>query len=77
MYCCKECAYQCKKEVTLKKQINSKHTKLKCKVSDPDFETLIEMLKHVAEKHESNNDERNKQKEEIKQGKESESILKK
>ena len=68
IYHYKECTYQCKKEVTLKKHINTKHTKQKCKVCDQDFETSIEMLKHVAEKHESNYDERNKERKEIKEG---------
>ena len=70
MYHCKECIYQCKKEVTLNKHINIKHTKQKCKVCNQDFETSMEMLKHVAEKHESNNVERNKERKEIKEGNE-------
>ena len=70
MYHCKESIYQCKKEVTLKKHINTKHTKKKCKVCDQDFETSIEMSKHVSEKHESNNDERNKERKAIKEDKE-------
>ena len=49
MYHCKDCGYQCKKEVTLNKHINTKHTKQKCKVCDEECETSIEMLKHVAE----------------------------
>ena len=44
---CKECAYTCKKEVTMKKHVNTKHTK-KCKVCDLEFETSIAVLKHVA-----------------------------
>ena len=47
---CKECAYTCKKEVTMKKHVNTKHTKQKCKVCDLEFETSIAVLKHVEEK---------------------------
>ena len=32
MFHCKECVYQCKREVSLTKHINTKHSKQKCKV---------------------------------------------
>ena len=54
---CKECAYTCKKEVTMKKHVNTKHTKQKCKVCDLEFETSIPVLKHVTEKHKGSIDE--------------------
>ena len=56
--------YQCKKEVTLNKHINTKPTKQKCKVCDEEFETSIEMFKHVAENHNCGKDESIKEKEE-------------
>ena len=46
-----------KKEVTFKKHINTKHSKQKCKVCYLDFNTTIELLKHVAADHESSIDE--------------------
>ena len=54
---CKECAYTCKKEVTMKKHVNTKHKKQKCKVCDLEFKTSIAVLKHVAEKHKGSIDE--------------------
>ena len=54
---CKECAYTCKKEVTMKKHINTMHTKQKCKVCVLEFDTSISVLKHFAEKHTGSIDE--------------------
>ena len=51
MYHCKDCGYQCKKQVILNKHINTKHTKQRCKICDEECKTSIETLKHVAEKH--------------------------
>ena len=67
MFHCEKCVYQCKKEVTFKKHINTKHSKQKCKVCYLDFNTTIELLKHVAEEHKSsivetiNNSEKKKE----------------
>ena len=48
MFHCKDCGYQCNKEVTLNKHVNTKHTKQKCKECDEECETSIEMLEYVA-----------------------------
>ena len=61
MFHCKKCAYQCKKEVTLMKHVNTKHTQQKCKVCNLEFNTSLEVLKHIADEHKSSYDEtRNK-----------------
>ena len=57
MFHCKECVYQCKKEVSLRKHINTKHLKQKCKVCNLEFSTSIEVLKHLADKHKRSFDE--------------------
>ena len=57
MFHCEQCVYQCKKEVTFKKHINTKHSKQKCKVCYLDINTTIELLKNVAADHKSSIDE--------------------
>ena len=57
MFHCKECVYQCKNKVSLTKHINTKHTKQKCKVCNLEFNTSIEVLKHVTDVHKRSFDE--------------------
>ena len=46
---CDKCDYQCKKENTLNKDRNTKHEPQACKVCESP--SMVDMLKHVADKH--------------------------
>ena len=63
MFHCNDCTYKTKKEITLKKHINTKHNSQKCKVCDIVLKTSMEMLKHVAKEHSRNMKETIKTKE--------------
>lgn len=56
---CKMCDYSCEKDSTLKKHMNSKHTKQKCKQCDKEFRTSMELLNHVAKEHQEEEEEGN------------------
>ena len=48
---CDLCDYKCEKRPTLNKHINSKHTEQKCKVCSKDFKTSMQLVNHVAQMH--------------------------
>ena len=48
---CDLCEYGCEKSNTLKKHINTKHTKQKCSICSVEFKTSIELLSHIAREH--------------------------
>ena len=48
---CKECSYKCKKELSLKKHMVTKHESHKCKECKEELSTFMELLKHVAQHH--------------------------
>ena len=48
---CDKCEYQCKKESTLNKHRNTKHEPQACKVCEHKSPSMVDMLKHVADKH--------------------------
>ena len=54
MFHCNDCTYKTKKEITLKKHINSKHNSQKCKICNIVMKTSMEMLKQVAQEHSKN-----------------------
>ena len=45
------CDYKTQKLVTLKKHINSKHTEQKCKACGVKFKTSMQLVSHVANEH--------------------------
>ena len=51
---CDECEYICKKVITMKKHINTKHAEYQCKSGKLKFKTAIEAFKHTAQDHSSN-----------------------
>ena len=51
---CDICGASFKKEVTLKKHINTKHGNQNCKVCNKVFKTSMEILEHVAKEHSEN-----------------------
>ena len=48
---CDLCDYRCEKSTTLKKHMNTKHTKQKCSMCSVEFKTSIDLLSHVAREH--------------------------
>ena len=48
---CDKCDYQCKKENTLNKHRNTKHETHACKVCEHKSPSMVDILKHVADKH--------------------------
>ena len=52
---CNMCEYKCKRETTLNKHKNKKHEERKCKVCKRISPTVIDMLQHVADKHNNKN----------------------
>ena len=48
---CDICGNKFKKEITLRKHINTKHEEQNCKVCNASFKTMIEVLQHVAKEH--------------------------
>jgi hypothetical protein len=61
MLYCKDCNYKCKKELSLKKHMVTKHESHKCKECKQELSTFMELLKHVARHH-----EKDKEKEDFK-----------
>ena len=53
---CELCDYRCEKVATLKKHINSTHTKHKCKICGEEFDTSMALLSHVAIEHNEEDD---------------------
>ena len=53
---CELCDYRCEKVATLKKHINSTHTKHKCKICGEEFDTSMALLSHVAIEHNKEDD---------------------
>ena len=51
---CDLCGATFKKNITLKKHVNTKHDDQNCKVCHEVFKTSMEVLKHVAKEHSSN-----------------------
>ena len=51
---CDLCGATFKKDITLKKHVNTKHDDQNCKVCHEVFKTSMEVLKHVAKEHSSN-----------------------
>ena len=51
---CHICGASFKKEITMKKYINTKHDDQNCKVCQKGFKTSMEVLKHVAKEHSKN-----------------------
>ena len=51
---CEMCGNTFKKEITLKKHVNTKHIKQLCKVCKKGFKSLIEVLQPAAKEHSSN-----------------------
>ena len=52
---CNMCEYKCKRETTLNKHKNTKQEEQICKICKHISPTVIDMLKHVADKHYNNN----------------------
>ena len=48
---CVLCDYECEKSATLRKHTNSRHTEQKCKICGEDFRTSMELISHVAQEH--------------------------
>ena len=48
---CDQCDYCCERPNTLKKHINTKHTKQKCSICSVEFKKIIELLSHIAREH--------------------------
>ena len=48
---CDHCDYKRKKLATLKKHKNTKHTEQKCKVCNKEFKISMELVTHVANEH--------------------------
>ena len=55
---CELCDYSCEKIYNLKKHINSKHTKHKCKVCSKEFKTSTELVVLVAKEHQEQEEAR-------------------
>ena len=53
---CDKCDYNCKKEVTLKRHIDTKHEVQQCKVCSKKLVSTIELLQHIAQEHSINKD---------------------
>ena len=54
---CSKCHYKSKKEALLKKHMLTKHTDHSCKECEKKFQSLMELLKHVAKHHVNENGE--------------------
>ena len=50
---CELCDYRCKRKLTMKKHMNTKHSKEReiCKECKEEFKSAIELLKHISEHH--------------------------
>ena len=48
---CEKCDYVCKKQTTMNKHVNTKHTDQKCKICEKEFRTSIELIQNVAKEH--------------------------
>ena len=53
---CDKCDYNCKKKVTLKRHINTKHEVQQCKVCSKKLVSTTELLQHIAQEHSINKD---------------------
>ena len=56
---CSKCNYKSKKEALLKKHMLTKHEDHNCKECKEKFQSLMELLKHVAKHHANEKDEVN------------------
>ena len=52
---CDKCDYQCKKENTLNKHKNTKREPQACKVCEQKSPNMVDMLKHVVDRHSNSN----------------------
>ena len=51
---CDKCDYKCKKEITLKKHIHTKHEDQQCKQCSEIFKSSTELVMYTAKDHSSN-----------------------
>ena len=54
---CEHCNYSCEKLSTLKKHTQSKHTMQKCKICSKEFKTAMEVIIHVSNEHQEQEEE--------------------
>ena len=50
-FMCEKCDYVCKKQTTMNKHVNTKHTDQICKICEEEFRTSMELIQHVAKEH--------------------------
>ena len=54
LFKCEKCEYKCKKQVTLKKHMHTKHEAQHCKVCSQMFVSTTDLLQHIVKEHSSN-----------------------